>query len=379
VDDLNTPLGQKPDRRNARWKPLLLPAVTVVLGVLVVGALAWIAFVDDPLGGEPIATIEIQQAKTDTAEPAADKGATKSDPAAGEQTVTIIDGKSGARTEVAVRSGDPADQPVATGASSGLLEDSPHGPIPRIAADGARPLDVYSRAGTDDGRKGPRIAIVVGGLGIGTSVTEDSIAKLPGTVTLAFAPHGANLQRWSAKARGAGHEILLQIPMKPFDYPDNDPGPQALLTNLPQAENLDRLHWVLSRMQGYVGVVNFMGARFTSSQTALAPILADVAERGLLYFDNGTSSRSIAQKVALTTKAPFVKADVVIDAKPHWSDIDAALEQLERIAAYRGFAVGVTNALPVSIERIARWVKAAEARGVRVVFLSAVAARARQS
>jgi uncharacterized protein len=296
--------------------------------------------------------------------------------------VTIIDGKSGARTEVAgPRSGDPADQPVAVSIrpSSGLLEDSPHGPIPRIAADGARPLDVYSRAGADDGRKGPRIAIVVGGLGIGASVTEDSIAKLPGTVTLAFAPHGANCSAGRQRRAAPGTRSCSRLPMEPFDYPDNDPGPQALLTNLPQAQNLDRLHWVAEPHAGLCRRRQFHGCALHVERNRPRAHPADVAERGLLYFDNGTSSRSIAQKVALATKAPFVKADVVIDAKPNWSDIDAALEQLERIAADRGFAVGVTNALPVSIERIARWAKAAEARGVRVVPLSAVAARARQS
>jgi uncharacterized protein len=203
--------------------------------------------------------------------------------------------------------------------------------------------------------------------------------KLPRSVTLAFAPHAAELRRWSAKASTAGHEILLQLPMEPFDYPDNDPGPQTLLTSLPPAQNIDRLHWSLSRMNGYVGVGNFMGARFTSNETAFMHVLSEIQQRGLLYFDDGSSARSLAERVALAAKAPFVRADIVIDAKPNWSDIDAALEQLERLALDRNIAVGVANALPVSIERIARWAKAAEARGIRIVPLSVAAVHARQS
>ena len=56
-----------------------------------------------------------------------------------------------------------------------------------------------------------------------------------------------------ARARGEGHEVLLQVPMEPFDYPDNDPGPQTLLTSLDAGQNIDRLHWLMSRFQGYVG------------------------------------------------------------------------------------------------------------------------------
>src|SRR5690606_38227342 len=136
--------------------------------------------------------------------------------------------------------------------------------------------------------------------------------------------------------------------------------------------------WSLSRMNGYVGVGNFMGARFTSNETAFMHVLSEIKQRGLLYFDDGSSARSLAEKVALAAKAPFVRADVVVDAKPNWSDIDAALEQLERLASDRDIAVGVANALPVSIERIARWAKAAEARGIRIVPLSVAAVHARQ-
>jgi uncharacterized protein len=167
--------------------------------------------------------------------------------------------------------------------------------------------------------------------------------------------------------------------MEPFDYPDNDPGPQALLTNLSADQNVDRLHWSLSRMHGYVGVANFMGARFTSNEEAFTPILAEIGRRGLLYFDDGTSSRSLTRNLSGSAANSVVTADIVLDARPSWADIDAALERLERIARERNYAIGVATALPISIERIARWAKAADSRGIRIVPLTTAAARARQS
>lgn len=386
-DDLGTPLGPKRTRASAgRWKPPLLPLVTGLLGAAILVALGWALFVDDPLGGEPVAVVAIKTGVDKSPSPPAEPAVKPQEGAAGEnskQIVTIIDGKSGARTEVAVRPGaDSGEEAVgaAPPLDARLSEVSRHGAIPRVAADGTRPLDAYSRADAATvGRKGPQIAIVVGGLGIGASTTGEAIAKLPGSITLAFVPYGSELSPWVTRARGAGHEVLLQVPMEPFDYPDNDPGPQTLLTTLSSAENIDRLHWFLSRTQGYIGVTSFMGARFTANTEAFAPVLSELAMRGLLYFDDAASSRSQTHKVAGDAKIPYLKGDVVIDAKPNWSDIDAALEQLERIAADKGFAVGTAGALPVSIERIARWVKAAETRGVRIVPLSALAARSKQS
>jgi polysaccharide deacetylase 2 family uncharacterized protein YibQ len=380
-DDLNTPLSRPAPRASSRWTPLLLPLVTMALAAIVLTGIGWAILVDDPMGGEPIATATItkpQPAKSEA--PAA--VAPKQSATGSEQTVTIIDGKSGVRTQVPVQGSDAANAKVGAGSAldSRLMEDSPHGPIPRIGPDGARPLDVYSRAnGGGTTRKGPRIAIVVGGLGISEAATNESIVKLPGAVTFAFAPHTADLTRWTAKARDDGHEFLIQLPMEPFDYPDNDPGPQTLLTTLPKDQNIDRLYWFLSRSHGYVGVANFMGARFTANEDAMAPILTELSRRGLLYFDDGASTRSIVRRAADSAKAPYIKADIVIDAKPNWSDIDTALERLERLALEREHAVGVATALPVSIERIARWAKSVESRGIRIVPLSAVAIRGRHS
>ena len=73
-------------------------------------------------------------------------------------------------------------------------------------------------------------------------------------------PYGAEVERLAALARSEGHEILLQVPMEPFNYPDNDPGPQTLLTSLTPEQNLERLYWLMSRMQGYVGLAEAMSA-----------------------------------------------------------------------------------------------------------------------
>ena len=159
-------------------------------------------------------------------------------------------------------------------------------------------------------------------------------------MTFALAPYGADLEKLAERARADAHELLLQVPMEPLDYPDNDPGPQTLLTSLTSEQNIDRLHWLMSRFQGYVGLVSYMGARFTASEQGLAPVLRDVAKRGLIYVDDGSSSRSIAGQLAGTHNLPFAKTDIVLDTIPTPVEIDQALARLEMKARDTGFAVG---------------------------------------
>lgn len=388
ADDLGKPLGVKRDTRQRRTIRLpLVPLLALMLGGIIVTAALWVAVVDDPLGGEPRAVSSIKMPESAMAKKSApgseaSKQSAVSETAKSGQTVTIIDGKSGAKREVVIAPAAENNEPPtsSTPLDPRLAENSRHGPIPRIGPDGARPMEVFAKSSAAGaGRKGARIAIIVGGLGIGATTTRDALAKLPPVVTLAFAPYGTGLSKWAAQARSAGHEILLQVPMEPFDYPDNDPGPQTLLSTISAEQNLDRLHWFMSRFQGYIGVTNFMGARFTSNDSALGPVLRDIGKRGLLYVDDGASQRSLAPKILTEEKLPFLKADIVLDARPTWQEIDQALDRLEKIASEQGHAIGSAGALPVSIERIARWARAAEDRGVIVVPLSAILARQKQS
>src|SRR5919198_4874654 len=106
------------------------------------------------------------------------------------------------------------------------------GPPPARTSTSSTAAEAYAQPIVVAKANTPRVALIVTGLGIGASGTSEALAKLPGLVTLAFAPYGTDLERVVARARGDGHEVLLQIPMEPFDYPDNDPGPRTLLTSL---------------------------------------------------------------------------------------------------------------------------------------------------
>ena len=129
-----------------------------------------------------------------------------------------------------------------------LINRTDIGPLPIIALDGRTPLQVYARPYKETGKQ--RIAIVVGSLGMSEATTLAAIQQLPGGVTLSFAPYGRNLQDYVNLARAAGHEVLLQVPMEPMDYPSDDPGPHTLLTSLTIKRNLKRLDWLLGRFTG---------------------------------------------------------------------------------------------------------------------------------
>jgi polysaccharide deacetylase 2 family uncharacterized protein YibQ len=252
-----------------------------------------------------------------------------------------------------------------------LVEPSKYGSLPRIAPDGARPSDVYARpfSETPMTRGAPRIAVFLGGVGLDAPTTDAAIARLPSAVSLGFAPYGPDLAKAAERARAAGHEIWLQAPMEGVS--GADPGPHTLKSGASAAQNQDSLHWLMARFTGYVGVANYLGAKFTADPNAVSPALAEIARRGLLYLDDGSSALSKVEDLAPGLDLKAGRADVIAIGDP--ASIDSALAEAEDIARRRGSAILVASALPSTLDRLAPWASGLEGKGFAFAPVSALA------
>jgi len=252
-----------------------------------------------------------------------------------------------------------------------IMSETQDGVLPVVGNDGERAFDIYARPWS--GARGTRIAILVGGLGLSQTGTQYAIATLPEEVTLAFAANGNSLKRWMQEARRQGREIMLQVPFEPFDYPRNDPGRGTLTVDAGAEQNLADLHAAMGKITNYTGITNFMGGRFLATPEALEPVMRDLATRGIMFLDDGTSARSLTEHYSKTFGIPFAGADVVLDDKQERGRILEKLDDLERIARRNGTAVGVASAFEVSVDTIKFWIQEAKSRGIEIVGVSAVA------
>jgi len=256
------------------------------------------------------------------------------------------------------------------------------GGLPKIATDGRRPMDVYSGAGPGDrASRGPRVALMVAGLGLSAADSDDAIRSLPAAITLAFSPYAQRPEALLEAARDTRHEIVLSLPLEPRGAPLNDAGSQALLTGATLEQNLQRLHWSLGRIGGYAGVTGALGAmrgeRFAASADSMAFLLREITSRGLYYVDagspeNGATRINVTPRALAFAHGRFV--DLVVDEPPTRAEIDRQLAVLEAVARERGSAVGLVSApRPTSIGRVAIWAAGLSDRGVALVPVSAIA------
>ncbi len=222
-----------------------------------------------------------------------------------------------------------------------------------------------------------RIAVVVQGLGLSSAATEAAIERLPAAMSLSFTPYARSSPDWAVRARRNGHEVLVDLPMEPRDFPSRDPGPQALMAEAPRAQNLDRLDWALARGRDAVGVVGHMGSRFMAEPRSAEPVLEEIHARGLMYLDNGELADSAARQLSGSIGLPVVVNDRSIDdGRISRATIEARLIEVERIARENGIAVALAQPFPVTIDVLQSWSRDLSERGfVLVPVTQAVPAR----
>lgn len=295
------------------------------------------------------------------------EAAAAGDPAiGGTAIITLPDGTVGAGGGGMIAAPRRTASPLPAAPIAGLSQPGPNGALPVIAPDGRVPAQAYARPFRADGR--PRVSLIVGGLGLNAVTTRAAIERLPAEITLSFVPYAEGLQGWIDLARANGHEVMIEMPMEPTGYPDNDPGPYTLLAASDAADIAAKMNWLLGRATGYFAVTNYLGDRFMTSEAGMGAFMGVLRQRGVAFLDDGSARR----RPGAWARA---SADRIIDEVQSPAAIVAQLNALEASAKQRGAALGTGFSYPVTVEAAARWADGLDARGLQLAPASAMTQR----
>lgn len=212
----------------------------------------------------------------------------------------------------------------------------------------------------------PKIAIVIDDVGVDLKGSERAI-KLPAPVTLSFLPYAVRLREQTKDARDQGHELLLHMPMEPIGH--EDPGPGALLVDLPMRDLQQRFETALASFTGFDGVNNHMGSKFTADADGMNMVMDELQQRHLFFLDSRTSPQSLGKKIAEEKHLPTIGRDVFLDDVQFPEAIRAQLEETERIARHKGYAVAIGHPHAATMDVLPGWIEDAQNRGFELVPL----------
>lgn len=386
-DSLATPLGVQPKKPKSASRFSKRRVLLFCVYLITIVILTYAAIKSTRQSGTPVAVVKIERVESppgDTAriarpgeepqqprpEPGPRSSAADVEQESGVRVIRQNGGQAPGASVIRVPDSVREGERMAPAPDSRVVERVALGFLPKTGEGGITPRRVYARPFADTNK--PRIAVVLTGVGVSARSTADAISRLSGDFTLAFAPYGRDLEAQVMRARRDGHEVLLQVPMEPFDFPDSDPGPHTLRAGSSAKENIERLHWLMSRFSGYVGIMNYMGGKLLSNPTALQPILDEMAKRGLLFLDDGSAARGQVLDLAARTGLPALRADRVVEAAGSAKPLRTLLAEAEAIALRNGRAVITVPALSANIEALMNWESELAARNMVVAPLSAV-------
>jgi polysaccharide deacetylase 2 family uncharacterized protein YibQ len=216
------------------------------------------------------------------------------------------------------------------------------------------------------------VSLIIGGLGVNRSLTQDFIQSLPADVTLSFAAHSVGLQEWVDMARADGHEVFIEIPMESANFNPSDPGAdRALRITLPPAENGRRLDWMLSRAQGYAGLINFNGDSFLTRTDIAAPFMDRLSQTGLGFITDGDFETPTLPALAKSVQQPFKTGHGLIDPDRIPRVISARLSGLGNAAKSGTHPVGVGFVYPETLREVQNWIASLDAQNLQLAPASA--------
>lgn len=216
----------------------------------------------------------------------------------------------------------------------------------------------------------PMIAIVIDDLGVDKAGAR-KIVSLPGPITTAWMTYADNVAAQARAARAAGHELIIHMPMEPLNS-SIDSGPDVLKTSMTPEQVRAQVRHGFKQFDGYVGINNHMGSKFTANPEGMRIVIDELRSRGLLWLDSKTSPKSVGAKLAEQAGIPFAERHVFID---NTETVPAVLHQLaetEKIARKLGYAIAIGHPHDATYQALKQWLPTLEGKGLVLVPLSAI-------
>jgi polysaccharide deacetylase 2 family uncharacterized protein YibQ len=272
--------------------------------------------------------------------------------------------------EITTEAAAPAKLPISTPAqASQPVSQIAAAPVP-MPSDETLPLWRRNAVSYQDPGDRPMLAIVLDDVGVAPQHAEEAMA-LPPPIVMSIMTYAPKADLFAREARSRGHEVMVHMPMEPISG-SVDPGPEALVVGLSDAEIRRRVDWGLTRFAGYVGFNNHMGSRFTQDAAGMRVVLDEARSRGLLFLDSKTIAGSVGDRLAGELGVTHIARDVFLDDVITEAAITRQLAAAEAMARSRGYAVAIGHPHPATIAVLKRSLPELAARGIAVVPLTAI-------
>ena len=202
----------------------------------------------------------------------------------------------------------------------------------------------------------PKFALVVDDLGYAAPELVTRLCSQPITFSVAVLPYQEFTKESANIAFAKGKEVMLHLPMEPIGYPKANPGPDAVMFNLSEAEIRERVRKALDDIPHHTGVNNHMGSRLTPDKLRMTWVLQEIKARHDFFVDSRTEKESVAFDVAKELGVHTVQRKVFLDDNKDFAAMEKEWERALAIANKEGEVLVIAHIYPETVEALEKLV-----------------------
>ena len=219
------------------------------------------------------------------------------------------------------------------------------------------------------------IAIVMDDIGYQMDIAR-RIAALPCRLTMSVLPFTPHARGAAALAIASGKEVLVHMPVEPNYRLAKVPEYSIALMRGQSPEVVEaNVRKAIDAVPGAVGMNNHEGSVGTEDRALMDAVMVVLKERHLLFLDSWTSPRTEGTRAASAAGLRWARRNVFLDSEHTPEGVNKAFDRVVHIARIYGRAVAIGHPKQVTVDMLERRIPAAQAEGVRFVFVTALGRR----
>ncbi len=195
------------------------------------------------------------------------------------------------------------------------------------------------------------------------------VINLPAALTIAILPQTTYAKDLARLATKNHKEVMLHLPMQSVEHHQQSPG--TLDLHMTRNEFRKQLRINLNSVPYIRGVNNHMGSLLTRHPGHMTWLMDELSRLGSLYFiDSKTTSKSIADKIAVEYDIPNLSRDFFLDPDNEENTIRQQFDRFLKKINHRGYALAIAHPYPQTIKFLKNHLKELNEQGITLIPVS---------
>ena len=230
------------------------------------------------------------------------------------------------------------------------------------------PPKIESKKQQEPDYKG-KIAIIIDDFGYRNDYVTDGFLALKADLTYAVIPGHEHSYFFSEKAKSAGFEVIVHMPMENTGKTYGEE--QFVLKTDMDVETIQRrVINAFNQIPSAIGMNNHQGSKASADQRIMSTIARVLKDKNKFFVDSRTTVETIGETTMKIFDVPTASRNVFLDNDDDEEKITVQIMKLVKKSEERGTAIGIGHVKPKTLNVLKKHIPKLQKDGYKFEFVS---------